>query len=250
MEQPSRMPCTVDDERIAPGQDPRSTAKETVSHPCGWCGQSTWARLVGASWAGFKHSYGPGYRSQLSPRLVAVYQCSADACQNASLLVWTTMSNDGWLEPYKLEYSWPSQQAREMDDLTDQEIQWDRIEAWNAYHQNLPRASILMARSALQRTARRLLAGDGGDLNASDKGTLNSELDRLAERGVLTEQLRANADEVRLSGNDVAHPEEMEPVTMDDAHDSLVFLDDFLQTTMTIPERQRARKAEREAEKE
>jgi hypothetical protein len=50
-----------------------------------------------------------------------------------------------------------------------------------------------------------------------------------------------------LSGNDVAHPEEMEAVGRSDAEDSLAFLDDFIETTLAIPARQRARQALRQA---
>jgi hypothetical protein len=45
-----------------------------------------------------------------------------------------------------------------------------------------------------------------------------------------------------LSGNDVAHPEELTDVTESDAKDSLDFLDDFLDSALAIPERQRRRK--------
>jgi glutamate-1-semialdehyde aminotransferase len=94
-----------------------------------------------------------------------------------------------------------------------------------------------MARSSLQRAVRTL---------TTFRGSLNDELDKLVEEGRITAQLRANADEVRLSGNDVAHPEEMTEVTESDAKDSLTFLDDFLDSAIAIPERQRRRKAARD----
>jgi len=112
------------------------------------------------------------------------------------------------------------------------DVDADRVEAWDSYHSGLYRAAILMARSSLQRAARTLTAF---------RGSLNAELDKLVEEGSITAQLRANADEVRLSGNDVAHPEEMSEVTETDAKDSLIFLDDFLDSAVAIPERQRRR---------
>lgn len=73
--------------------------------------------------------------------------------------------------------------------------------------------------------------------------TLEFELDTLVKDGVINQDLRDNADEVRVTGNDVAHPEEMGEITKQDAEDSLVFLDGFLETTMAIPERRRRRQA-------
>lgn len=85
------------------------------------------------------------------------------------------------------------------------------------------------------------LAGAGADRG----GTLKSELDLLVDRGIITRQLRENADEVRLSGNVVAHPEELGEASDKDAEDSLVFLDNFVETTLAIPARQRRRREER-----
>lgn len=175
------------------------------------------------------------------PRLVGIYQCGG--CENASLFVWDASHDYDW--SIWLKHVWPTSQAAKMDDL-DEAVQKDRLEAWNCYFNGQYRAAILMARAGLQRAARILLAGDDGKLAEGDKGSLYAELDLLIERGLITPQLRENADEVRLSGNDVAHPEEMGPVTETEAKDSLVFLDDFVQTTLAIPARQRKRKSARE----
>ncbi|MEX1262715.1 MAG: DUF4145 domain-containing protein [Actinomycetota bacterium] len=122
--------------------------------------------------------------------------------------------------------------------LTNEEVEADRLEAWACHHAGQHRAAVLMARSALQRAVR--------VLDPKFRGKLPAELDNLVTTGVITGQLRKNADEVRLSGNDVAHPEELGAITAQDAEDSLIFLDDFLETTMAIPERQRLRQEERE----
>jgi len=124
-----------------------------------------------------------------------------------------------------------------LQDLPHPEIEADRNEAWACHLSGQHKAAVIMARSALQRAVRVL---------NPYRGSLNQELDNLAANGIITRQLRANADEVRLSGNDVAHPEELGEVTADDAEDSLTFLDDFIGTTLMIPERQRQRQARRE----
>ena len=91
------------------------------------------------------------------------------------------------------------------------------------------------------------MAGDDGALAPEDKGSLYSELDLLAERGIITKHLRESADEVRALGNDVAHPEELGEITETDAKESLGFLDDFVETTIAVPTRVRKR---RESKKE
>ena len=231
-----------------PTQDPVEVVDETLNHLCGWCGQSAWFRLRAAAWAGF-HSIPTGRGLDYFPRLAAIYQCGG--CQNASLLVWITYasSSRAGRRLGRLEHTWPSGRALEMEDLPHAEVQADRLEAWNCFLQDQHRAAVLMARSALQRAVRALLAHEDGTVDEADKGTLFSELNLLVERAVITAQLRANADEVRISGNDAAHPEELGAVSREDAEDSLRFLDDFLETTMAVPARQRARRERRESEK-
>lgn len=167
------------------------------------------------------------------PTIAAIYQCG---CERASLFIFEDRSGDG-LEP-SLKVSFPSIRAGGKE-LLPNEIQQDRLEAWNDLYNGQFRSALLMARAALQRAVRTL---------DPFRGMLEPELDNLLKKGLITQQLRDNVDEVRLSGNDAAHPEELAAVTEEDARDSLVFLDDFLNTTIVVPERQRLREARREAE--
>jgi hypothetical protein len=241
-----RYPVRVEREKTTPSDQPDAIAPETISGVCGWCGHDTWFRRRAAAWAGW-YSYQSGPEIAYRPRLTGIYQCGG--CENASLLVWTTFysSGRGWIPT--LEYTWPEAQATRMNDLVEV-VQGDRLEAWNCFLKGQHRAAVLMARATLQRAVRFLLAGEDGVLNPDDRGTLFSELDLLVERRVITPQLRQNVDEVRLSGNDVAHPEEMGEVTSKDAEDSLTFLEDFLTTTLAVPARQRKRSERRESESE
>lgn len=178
-------------------------------------------------------------------RLAGIYQCAG--CENASLFIWWLPSSDA--DSLVLEHVWPTRRASEMDDLHS-EVEMDRLEAWNSYLHGQHRASILMARSALQRGVRYLLREHDGALRKDDREpSLFSELDLLVDRRIITPQIRANVDEVRLAGNDVAHPEELGEISQQDAEDSLAFLDDFLQTTLAVPARQRKRQEDREAKK-
>lgn len=111
----------------------------------------------------------------------------------------------------------------------------DRDEAWRAFHGSLNKGASLLARSSLE-TAVNDLKGTGGDLKTKIKS--------LAERGTITNDLAAWADEVRITGNEAAH--EMGPVSEEDASDSLFFLDAFLDAVYSVPFRHREKKAARE----
>jgi Domain of unknown function (DUF4145) len=229
-------------EKTIPRDPPEAIAPETLSQGCGWCGQSSWFRRRAAVWAGWGSWVSAG-RLEYLPRLAGIYQCGG--CQNASLNLWYATSGVSGELYIHVDHIWPTPQAAGMADLP-QEVQADRVEAWNSHLSGQHRAAVLMARTALQRAVRVLLAGQDGVLNEQDKGSLFSELDLLVKRQVITPQLRQNADEVRLSGNDVAHPEELGAVSQAEAEDSLVFLDDFLETTLAVPARQRKRRAQRQ----
>ncbi|MEX0983910.1 MAG: DUF4145 domain-containing protein [Actinomycetota bacterium] len=214
---------------------------ETLPHHCGWCNTRSFHRLLSARRAG-KHIYLSQGDYVEEPLIAAIYQCGG--CEMGNLLVWSLPT---WKGP-QLEEAWPHGRAEDREELGDPLVRRDRLEALNSQLQGQHLAAVVMARSALQRTARILLAeGDKGG-GRGKRLTLEQELDLLVERRIITPQLRANADEVRLTGNDVAHPEELEAVTAEDAVDSLAFLEDFLETTLAIPNRQRARKAEREGD--
>lgn len=206
--------------------------EESVARPCGWCGRNSWLRLV-ASGPGGASFYPSGGRTEERPLIAALYQCGG--CQHASLLVYELLNAGRGYASLYFKGQFPGPRAG-YNDLLPADVDADRVEAWNAYHGGLHRAAILMARSALQRGVRTL---------TTFRGSLNAELDKLVEEGVVTAQLRANADEVRLTGNDVAHPEELTEVTESDARDSLTFVDDFLDSAIAIPERQRQRKQAR-----
>jgi hypothetical protein len=194
----------------------------TITHLCGYCGKDTWFALKAST---------VSRTDELDALVAALYHCPG--CYQTSLMeFWIGPSYpDG---PY-LSRVLPHGQATPWPELPE-EIRADHAEAWNCFHSGQYKAAVLMGRAALQRAVRHLGA-EGRDLNA--------ELDSLVTKGVVTAQIRANADEVRLSGNDAAHPERTSAVSSEDARDSLAFLDDFLNTTEVLPARQQARKASR-----
>ena len=87
-------------------------------------------------------------------------------------------------------------------------------------------AAILMARSVLEATAK-----DKG----VEKGNLASKIDALADKGVISPQIKDEAHEIRYLGNDMAHGDFVEPVTEEDADDMLGFLATFLNYVYQMP---------------
>ena len=131
----------------------------------------------------------------------------------------------------------PRGSAQPMDDLP-REIESDRLEAWSCYYSGDLRAAVIMGRAAVQRAVRKLEATGAG---------LKAEITSLRERGVITLELKKWADEVRIAGDDAAHPEELGEIDEDEAKESLEFMDEFLRHTVAMPERRRRREEAREA---
>lgn len=110
-------------------------------------------------------------------------------------------------------------------------------EAYSCFSINANRAAVLLARTALEATAK--------DKGITD-GSLNKKIDKMAEKGIITDQLAQEAHEIRLLGNDMAHGDLGTPVEEDDASDILGFLDSVLdyvyQQPIAIQKRQDLRK--------
>lgn len=99
-------------------------------------------------------------------------------------------------------------------------------EAYACFSIRSYRAAILMARSVLEATAK-----DKG----VEKGNLASKIDALADKGVISPQIKDEAHEIRYLGNDMAHGDFVEPVTEEDADDMLGFLATFLNYVYQMP---------------
>jgi Domain of unknown function (DUF4145) len=147
-------------------------------------------------------------------RLHATYLCPREECLMASIGMFR-FHVDRHRSPHGEPILVPHGQPQPMDGLPD-EIQRDHREAWSCFYGGDYRASVIMARAAVQRAVR-ALNGTGSNLA--------SEIQDLAARNIITDFLRSWADEVRFSGNDAAHPEDLGEVTRDDAAESLRFME-------------------------
>jgi hypothetical protein len=123
----------------------------------------------------------------------------------------------------------PRGTAQPMEDVPP-EIEADRLEAWSCLYGGELRGAVIMGRAAVQRAARFLQAVGAG---------LKAELRDLERRGVITRELREWADEVRIAGDDAAHPDELGTIDEAEARESLEFMDEFLRHSVAMPERRR-----------
>jgi len=113
------------------------------------------------------------------------------------------------------------------------------VQAHQSADSELWDASSVMARSAMQAAFR--------DLGAVGR-TLKDEVDDLSGKGLLPQVMKKWATEVRLLGNEAAHPEvDMPEMNPQDIRDALEFLDQLLNYLYDLPaaiQRYRGRRAE------
>jgi hypothetical protein len=171
----------------------------------------------------------------------ATYLCPRPECNRPSL-VFVDVIYKSSLASYGSDYRFdavvgalPAGSAKAIEGLSD-EIESDRQEAWRSFYAGNLRAAIIMGRAAIQRAARNLGATAGG---------LRAEINDLLRKGVITKALKDFADEVRIAGDDAAHPEDLGAVTREDAQTSLDFMDEFLEHAIAFPARREALKAAR-----
>lgn len=115
-------------------------------------------------------------------------------------------------------------------DTAPAEVRQDATAAHRCFAIGEWRASAAMARRALQ----------GGCIDKeADESTLERQIDQLAERQLITPQMRDVAHKIRLGGNAGAHPDKdgLRDVTETHAKALLVFLDDFVRFVYEIPSR-------------
>jgi hypothetical protein len=102
-------------------------------------------------------------------------------------------------------------------------------EAHLALGVNAPRASVAMARSTIESTAK-----DHGII----KGNLESKIDQLAKDNYISEAMRLAAHEIRFAGNEAAHGDLVnEIISADDAAEIIDLMDAILERVYQEPAR-------------
>jgi hypothetical protein len=125
---------------------------------------------------------------------------------------------------------YPMPLPKPVDERIPHTIKCDFEESTTCFSIGAYRASAVMARRALQSICL--------DKGADEKEKLEKQIDYLFSQGVITKDLKDWAHEVRLVGNDAAHPKKPEndqPVGEEDAKDVLDLLEQFCQVLYVAP---------------
>lgn len=207
---------------------------ERVDAQCGYCGKAVAMERIGRVIEfAQQHGMAPGSQDM---GVHTTYVCPREQCLKPSIaFFWLRRDHHGDTYISEGPTFIPRGQPQPKEGLPD-EIQEDRREAWSCYYGGDYRAAIIMGRASIQRAVRQL-KGKGAGLKA--------EINDLAQRHKITDALRDAAHEVRISGDDAAHPEDLGVVTEDEAKDSLEFMDDFLEHAVAMPAKAEARKQAR-----
>ena len=125
---------------------------------------------------------------------------------------------------------YPQPLPEPVDDRIPEPIRLDFIEAKKCFAIGAFRAASVMARRALQSICL--------DKGAKESEKLQKQVDFLLTKNIITKDLQGWAHEVRLVGNDAAHPKktsEDEKISEADAKDILQLLGQFAQVLYVAP---------------
>jgi hypothetical protein len=212
----------------------------SVGAPCGWCGKDVEMPIV-TEWRGVLYGVRDAPSGGKRGVIASLYVCPRYECRRPTLVFFdATYHSGGPLGPRSHAEQiaqLPRGTAQPMEDLPP-EIEGDRLEAWSCFYGGDLRAAVIMGRAAVQRAVRKLEATGAG---------LKAEIRSLSDRGIITLELKKWADEVRIAGDDAAHPEELGAIEEAEAKESLEFMDEFLRHSVAMPERRRRREEARKA---
>ena len=199
-----------------------------VSGICPHCAAHAYLRPVG----------GPYIETDPQANYTVTTMCCAvqcEACKNLGIAVGARRSTSGNAN-YALVAFYPTGKPNDIvDDAIPEAIRMDFREAKRCRWVNAYKAAVVMCRRAVQASCVAL---------GAKKNKLIDQIDEIAAMGIITSSLRDFAHEIRLEGNDGAHPgkDGLEDVTEKDADDILEFTDHFFNHVYVMPARLNARK--------
>ncbi len=167
-----------------------------------------------------------GVYSTISARAGAdghyIYEC--DQCDKLFLLV----INKG-----EIVDQYPKRIPK-YDQAIPSDVASDYVEAIKCFDVAAFKASVIMCRRALQTS----VIGKG-----ASNGRLVDQIDELCKKGIITEDIKNWAHEIRLTGNIGAHPDGLEDVTPQDAEDLIRFTEEYLNYVYIMPAKVAAKRA-------
>lgn len=191
------------------------------SGTCPHCAKESYFRPVGGA-----------YLEANSTIICNAAQC--EACKGFALVV--GRRNPG-MQEFSLAAFYPLGRPNDAVDRTiPARIADDFREALRCRWIEAYKATVTMCRRAIQASCI--------EKNADRNKKLVGQIDELAGKGVITQPLREFAHEVRLEGNDGAHPDAdgLENVTPKDADDIIEFTREYLHHVYVMPAKLQARK--------
>lgn len=168
-------------------------------------------------------------------RLCNGAQC--EACKRFVLVVGIRNMAQTHNPPFKLEAFYPLGRPNDsVDEAVPKEIAEDYREGLRCRWIAAYKATVTMCRRAIQASCLEKRADKGKKLVA--------QIDELAAKGIITAPLKDFAHEVRLEGNDGAHPDAdgLENVIQQDADDIIEFTREYLHHVYVMPAKLAARK--------
>jgi len=126
-----------------------------------------------------------------------------------------------------------------LDPSIPQDVANDYVEAIKCIDINANKASVAMCRRALQAS----LIQKG-----AKKEKLVEQIDELFNKGIITEDIKDWAHEIRLTGNIGAHPDQdgLKDVTSQDAEELIRFIEEYLNYVYIMPAKVAAKRAKKE----
>jgi hypothetical protein len=165
-------------------------------------------------------------------RMISSAQCQA--CKRFVLVIGTRPQGVG-NQPYRLEAVYPLGQPNDfVAPEVPKPIAEDFREALRCEWIKAFKATVTMCRRALQASCIELKAKDG---------RLQDQIDDLAEKRLITQLLKELAHEVRVTGNDGAHPgsDGLNDVTEKDAREIIEFTREFFHHVFVVRAKLKAR---------
>jgi hypothetical protein len=197
-----------------------------ASGVCPHCGDKSYFKPVTGAYSETKDS---------RQRLCNAAQC--EACKKFVAIVAIRNTSTGANTPYMLDEFYPLGRPNDgVDAAVPKNIAEDFREGLRCRWIDAYKATVTMCRRAIQSSCLQK--------QADKTKKLVAQIDELASRGVITQPLREFAHEVRLEGNDGAHPDAdgLENVTQKDADDIVEFTREYLHHVYVMPAKLAARK--------
>lgn len=230
-------PAALDDSLAANVEANLSRCRRFRGMPstvCGWC--TRFANMT---------RVGPAVKVDQYPivHIFALFSC--DYCNAGSMAMVTVGSSelggydnelDHLLGIQERELQWlPSRGTPQPYDDVPDHIASAASEAHQCRSIHANRAAVLMARAVVEATAKE---------KDVTKGPLSEKIDALHKQGLVRELVKDQAHEIRHLGNDMAHGDFVDPVTDEEADETLTLMAEVLEEVFQAPARlERVRQA-------